>query len=310
MMKIIITPRTFQDKGSHQIKRLRKLGYDVVMNTKNQRYTREEVMTLIEDADAILTGNDPLDREVLGKAKKLKVISKYGVGLDNIDVSYAEDHHIKVCKAIGANTISVAEMVMLMILAASRDFLTLANNSKNRVIDRISGREIYHKTLGIVGTGAIGQEVAIRAKGFQMKILGYDPYVKQEDISSCIQLVSLEKLMEESDIVSIHLPLMESTVGMFNESLLSHMKSDAILINAARGGLVNSSDLMKLMIKKKIHFVAEDVELTERDDVLIGMENYLITPHGASFTEEADRNTIDISVNNILEVLERKKDEE
>ena len=122
MKTILITPRPFHEKGSEQIEKLEQLGYNVIVNDTGKRYTKEQLMELMPDIDAILTGNDPLDKELLTLSKKLKVISKYGVGLDNIDLKYANEKGIKVCKALGANSISVAESAMMMILTSLRQY--------------------------------------------------------------------------------------------------------------------------------------------------------------------------------------------
>ncbi len=301
--KIVITPRPFNTKGMYFIDLLESRGYEVDYNSLNRRFLHEELLDKIEDADAIITGNDLLNEEILKESKQLKVISKYGVGLDNIDVKYANKMGIKVCKALGANSRSVAEMTILMMLSASRDFVNISNRAKNGNEERVIGQELYGKTLGILGLGAIGKKVAKIALSFEMKVIAYDPYVMQSD-SELIELVSQNRLIQESDYISLHIPLTENTAGIINKSVFDRMKESAILINSARAGLVENKALYQALTEGKIRYVIEDVELKERDKAIIDLPNYSITPHAASFTVESDNNTMKIAVDNVLKVLE------
>lgn len=304
MGKILITPRPFHEKGSYIISDLRAKGHEVVVNDTGKRFTKDQLLQLVEDVDAILTGNDPIDEEVLSKAKQLKVVSKYGVGLDNIDTKYCERHGITVCKALGANSISVSESAMMLILTSLRKYYQLCHNSKNDLDKRIIGSEANGKTLGILGLGAIGKNVAQYAHAFHMEIIGYDPYVSQDQVEPYITMKSFEDVIQEADILTLHLPLLENTHEIINAETIRKMKDKAILVNTARGGLIEATSLLHALKDGKLSFVSEDVELKERPKELIQMENYNITPHAASFTIEADKNTMNIAVQNILKILE------
>ena len=304
MRTILITPRPFHEKGSEQIEKLEQLGYKVIVNDTGKRYSKEQLMDLVANADAILTGNDPLDKELLSQAKNLKVISKYGVGLDNIDLTYANEKGIKVCKALGANSVSVAESAMMMILTRLRQYNSLCHNSKSGIEKRLMGREAKGKTLGILGLGAIGKNVAQFAHAFEMNIIGYDPYVTQDQVEDYVRMDTFEELLKQSDVISLHLPLLESTKYIIDELAISKMREGAIVINTARGGLIDSLALFKALQTDKLSFVSEDVELKERPEELKQMERYNITPHAASFTLEADQNTMKIAVQNIIDNLE------
>lgn len=302
--KILITPRPFQGKGKHMIKMLQEKGYHVEYNQLDRRFSLEELVEKIKDADAIITGNDPLDREVLSKADKLKVISKYGVGIDNIDAEFAAERGIRIRKALGANTISVAEMTMQLILSSARNFANLCSNSKHLIDKRIIGSELCGKKLGILGLGAIGRCVAQLAHGFGMEIYGYDPYANADELADYIAMKEFDVVISECDFVSLHLPLVHSTEKLINQSVFKRMKNTSILINTARAGLVEHNDLHDALKNQTIAFAAEDVELQERPEALIALDNYIITPHAASFTKEADMKTIETTVKNIIEVLE------
>ena len=295
MKKITITPRPFVDKGKVYIEKLQSAGYDVECNASGGRYSKEELIEKIKYADAIITGNDPLDREVIDQAKNLKVISKYGVGLDNIDVDYANRKGIVVHKALNANSISVAEMA--------------ENMSKPRIkpeMVRLVGHELYQKTLGLIGLGAIGQHVAHIAHSLGMIITAYDPYLDKNKVPSYIELKSLDDIYHHSDILSLHLPLLDNTRNLINETVFDKIKPSAILINTARGGLVDEESLYSALINQKIAFASEDIELKERSAKIKELKNYSITPHAASFTNEAEHNTMQISIKNVLQELEKE----
>lgn len=304
MRTILITPRPFHEKGSEQIEKLEQLGYKVIVNDTGKRYSEEQLMDLVPNADAILTGNDPLDKELLSQAKNLKVISKYGVGLDNIDLTYANEKGIKVCKALGANSVSVAESAMMMILTSLRQYYSLCHNSKTGIEKRLMGREAKGKTLGILGLGAIGKNVARFAHAFEMNVIGYDPYVTQDQVEDYVRMDTFEEVLRKSDVISLHLPLLDSTQDIIDELAISKMKDGAIIVNTARGGLIDSQALFKALQIDKLSFVSEDVELKERPEELKQMDRYNITPHAASFTWEADQNTMQIAVQNIIDNLE------
>lgn len=302
MKKVLITPRPFQNKGQYMIELLHDKGYHVEYNQLDRRFTREELFEKIKDANAVITGNDPLDRDMLDHAAQLEVISKYGVGIDNIDVDFAVEKGIQIRKAVGANTVSVAEMTMQLLLASARNFANLSSNSKNGIDERLLGSELNGKKIGIIGLGAIGRSTARLAHGFGMKVAGYDPYADR--LESYIKVVDFDGLISESDFISLHLPLMAETENIIDRKAFEKMKSTAILVNTARAGLIDQNALYEALKSKRIAFAAEDVELRERMKVLIALDNYIITPHAAAFTREADLNTIEISVKNVIEVLE------
>ncbi|MED0061951.1 phosphoglycerate dehydrogenase [Escherichia marmotae] len=306
MKKITITPRPFIDKGKVYIEKLQSAGYDVECNTSGGRYSKEELIEKIKYADAIITGNDPLDREVIDQAKNLKVISKYGVGLDNIDVDYANRKGIVVHKALNANSISVAEMAILMMLSSCRKYVETENQARNGQDVRLVGHELYQKTLGLIGLGAIGQHVAHIAHSLGMIITAYDPYLDKNKVPSYIELKSLDDIYHHSDILSLHLPLLNNTRNLINETVFDKIKPSAILINTARGGLVDEESLYSALINQKIAFASEDIELKERSAKIKELKNYSITPHAASFTNEAEHNTMQISIKNVLQELEKE----
>lgn len=300
---MVVTPRPFFQKGQYWINELRNAGHEVVVNDLGRRFTREELVSELSDSDAIISGNDPLDAKILECAPRLKVIAKYGVGLDNIDVCFCEQHGIEVMKALGANSTSVAEDTVLLMLAALRRFYELASNGKAGCNERVTGHEAAGKTIGIVGVGAIGCLVARIAHSLGMCVLGYDPKITPESVPEDVRLVGRDELLARSNVVSLHLPLLPSTERLVNKDFLSQMRDGAILVNTARAGLVDTESLFCALKDGKLAFAAEDVELAERPARLLALENYLITPHAASFTLEADEKTMAACVRNVRSVI-------
>ncbi|MDM3444142.1 phosphoglycerate dehydrogenase [Citrobacter sp. Cb009] len=306
MKKILITPRPFLSKGQKYLDELQAAGYIVECNTSGGRFSKEELKVKIKDADAIITGNDPLDQDVIDCAKKLKVISKYGVGLDNINVEYANSRNIVVHKALNANSVSVAEMAILMMLSSARKYVEIEQQAKCSNDVRLVGTELHKKTLGLIGLGAIGKHVAHIANAMGMEIIAYDPYINQSQVFPYINFKELDEVYQLSDVISLHLPLLDSTRHMIDQHAFEKMKPSAILINTARGGLIDEDSLYNALITHKISFASEDIELKERKEATKQLINYSITPHAASFTQEADLNTIQISIKNVTNELEKR----
>ena len=302
---VLVTPRPFHTKGKEQLQRLRDAGFEVEWNDTGSRFSRSDLEARIANVDALLTGNDPLDRKLLEKAVNLKVISKYGVGLDNIDLEYAKEHGVRVFKAVGANSESVAEYAVLLMMSAQRRLPELYANSKHGIDRRLVGHEASGKTIGLIGLGAIGRHVAKMAAAMNMSVLAYDPYVSQNQAPVGVTCMSsFDDLLASSDIVSLHLPLTDATAGVMGQKEFGAMKPSAILVNTARAGLVDADALQKALLTGQIAYAVEDVELQERPSELVALNNYYITPHAASFTVEADQKTMATSVDNIIKGLE------
>jgi glycerate dehydrogenase/D-3-phosphoglycerate dehydrogenase len=305
--KILITPRPFFTKGGDIIRRLKEKGYSVVINDTGKRLTSELLEYQLQDVDAVLTGNDHLSAELLTKAPRLKVISKYGVGLDNIDLNFCNSHGILVKKAIGANAISVAEMAILLMMIGARRIIQLTWSVETGESKRIVGQELFGKTLGIIGYGSIGKIVSKYAQGLGMNVLVNDPYIKSYNPNeNTIKLVRREDIFKMSDVISLHMPLTHGTRGLIDQKSFKLLKPDAVLINTARAEIVNEKDLYDWLNSNEQAFAAEDVELNKRHEKIRQLNNYLITPHAASFTEEADRKTMIISVKNITDYFDNE----
>ncbi len=315
MKKILITPRSFS-KARHKADELLKdyEELEIVMNTTGRTLTEEEMIDQCSDIDGIIVGIDPMSEKVLKSAKNLKAISKYGAGLDNIDLDAAKELGIKVDRAVATNAMSVAELAIGLMFVASRSIVPTATSVKNGGWDRgkNAGNELYGKTLGIVGLGAIGREVARMAKGIGMNILGYDPYFDNQEFTDRyeISMVELEDLLKNADFITLHLPLTEETEHMINKDTLSIMKTSAYLINTSRGGLVDEDALYDALIDGVIAGAAQDVfseEPPKGGHKLLDLPNFVLTPHIGAYTKEATERMVMQSTQNLIEMLELEK---
>ncbi len=287
-MKILITDPIHEDA----INILKELG-DVEVATN---LSKEELLEKIKDADILIVrSGTKVDREVIEHAKKLKIIGRAGVGVDNIDVEAATEKGIIVVNAPDSSSISVAELTMGLILAAARNIPQANNSVKKGEWDRkrFKGIEIYGKTLGIIGLGRIGQQVAKRAKAFGMNLVGYDPYISKEKAESIgVKLLdSIEELCKVSDIITLHVPLTPKTKNLIGEKEINLMKKNAIIVNCARGGLIDEKALYKALKDKKIKAAALYVfeEEPPKNNPLLELDNVICTPHLGASTDEAQK---------------------
>ena len=257
--------------------------------------SKAELIEMIADVDVLIMRVDPkIDREVLDAAKALKVIGVCSVGLNHVDTKYCEEKGIQVFNAPGLNGNAVAELTISKMLDISRG--TMVANHDVKVLKqwdkyKFNGRELRNKTLGVLGFGRIGQRVGEIARVFGMKVVAYDPYLpahvfEQQEATS----MSIADLCEVADFVTIHMPLNDETRNLFNAESISKMKSDAVVLNMARGGIVNEKDMYEALVAGKIGGYATDVMENEvaGDGLtadasfaspLFDLPNFIVTPH-------------------------------
>lgn len=274
--------------------------------------SEEELCQKIKGFDALMVRSaTTVTKAILDAADQLKVIGRAGVGVDNIDVPAATARGIMVINSPQGNTISAAEHTVALILAAARKVPQAHATMNEGKWDRkkFTGNELYNKTIGIVGFGRIGREVAARATSFKMRVLAYDPFVSDEAVEQSGALArDLDQLLAEADFVTLHVPKVKETVGLFDEARLRRMKKGAFLVNCARGGIVDENALVEVL-KDHLGGAAFDVFETEplpADSPLRGVENLVLTPHLAASTEEAQlRVAVDVA-EQIRDVLDGK----
>jgi D-3-phosphoglycerate dehydrogenase len=240
--------------------------------------------------DALIVGAEPIPREVLAASPNLKAVQKHGVGVDNIDLDAATELRIAVSNAPGTNTEAVADLAIGLMLSLLRSLVDAAVSTRGGGWDRFIGRELGKLTVGVVGTGRIGKGVIERLSGFGSRVLAYDVF---EDAAMAarmkIEYTSLERLIRESDIVTLHIPLMDETRNLIGTKQLNWMKPTALLINIARGELVDEDALAEHLAEGRIAGAGVDVFTTEppQSSPLLKLQNVLATPHIGAYTVEA-----------------------
>ncbi len=252
----------------------------------------DQLISIMGDYDALVVRSQTqVTAKVIEAGKKLQVIGRAGVGVDNIDVEAATQRGILVVNAPTGNTIAATEHTIALMLALARHIPQANASLKSGQWRRndFMGIEVKNKTLGIVGLGNVGSEVARRARGLEMRVIGYDPFVSTDYAHNLqVELVALEQLLKESDFITLHIPLTASTKGLIGAKELAIVKPNARILNVARGGLIDEEALVKALKEKRIAGAAIDVFTTEpmTDSILFKENNIIVTPHlGASTTE-------------------------
>ncbi len=295
-VKLIIEARPFCvfDKKPMEVL-LNTSGLEII-DLRGKGPQDADFMAALKTADAVLSGNDLVINDgLLDQAPNLKVVAKMGVGLDMIDIKAASRHGVIVFNTPGVNNQAVADHTFAILLAVARKIIYCDQSLRDKRWEhtKIMGIELWQKTMGIVGLGAIGRAVALRAKGFDMNIVAHDPYWPEVFANEHkIKRVELEDLLRISDVVSLHAPLTPENNKMINARTLGLMKPTAILINAARGEIVDEADLCQVLKAGGIAGAGLDVFETEppTDSPLLELDNVVLTPHTAAFTTEAMNN--------------------
>ncbi|HEY5891729.1 MAG TPA: phosphoglycerate dehydrogenase [Chthoniobacterales bacterium] len=305
--RVLLTTTSFQDTpGAHQVL-LDKAAFDLVR--ERGPLTEERMLSLAGNFDAFICGDDDITRAVLEKSlPRLRVISKYGVGLDKIDLAAAEELGVPVFSTPGVNHTTVAEHTFALMLAATRNIVPEANYVAQGNWKRLTGHELLGKTVAIVGLGRIGQEVAIRARAFGMKLLGFGNYWEDRFATELgiDRRTDLEQLLREADILTLHTKLTANTRHLINASNISCLKPGAILINCARGEVVETTALVDALKTGRIGAYAADVldiEPPPADHPLLGLPNVVITPHIGSRTVESVQRQGTCAVENLTRFL-------
>ncbi|MGD9850632.1 MAG: phosphoglycerate dehydrogenase [Nitrospirales bacterium] len=273
---------------------LERAGFSVAVKTK---LSKEELLQEIPNYEALIVRSaTKVTKEVIEAGGRLRIIGRAGTGLDNVDSEAATRRGIVVMNTPGGNTITTAEHTMSMIASMSRKIPQATGSMKDGKWEknRFMGTELYNKTLGLVGMGQIGSYVAKLAQGWSMNIIGYDPYLSLERAQKMgIEVVELDELFHRADVISVHTPLTNETRGIINADAIKKMKDGVMIVNCARGGIINELDLCEALKTNKVAAAAFDVfekEPVNPDHPLLALENFVCTPHIGASTEEAQEN--------------------
>lgn len=263
----------------------------------------EDLKKLLASAEALVVRNrTQVTRELIAAAPKLKVIARAGVGLDNIDIKAADENGIVVVAALGINAVAVAELTLGLALTLARSIVERDSSTRAGKWDRGAGTELSGKTWGLLGFGATGRAVAKLLTGFGCEVIAYDPFVKNGEN---VKLTSLDEVVANADVLSIHLPATNETTGLINQTLISKMKRSALLVNVGRGEVINEADLERALKENLIGGAALDVRATEppKDQLFKGLSNVVLTPHIAGITRESQAAINQVLVSEIESAL-------
>lgn len=299
---VLVTSRSFGKVSDEPVNILRDSGIQVDFLTEPKE---EDLLEIIDRYDAIIVGNDKITRRILEKTKNLKIICKHGVGIDNIDLESAKEFGIKVTNVPSTNSDAVADLAFGLILDLARRISTTSQRVKNGIWEPLIGVDVHHKTLGIIGLGSIGKRVAKRARGFDMNILAYDPYIdKLTDEFSFVKLVSLEDVLKDADFLTIHTPLTSQTKGLIGDKEIAMMKRGSFIINTAREGIVDESALYKYL--KEGHLGGAGLDVIDKNspvkDLLISLDNVIVLPHVGMYSREAINSVSMVCARNIIKM--------
>jgi D-3-phosphoglycerate dehydrogenase len=288
---------------------LKTHGAQIVLAPQGKKMSEEELIEFVRDYDAIIVGIEKITAPVIEASKKLKIITKHGAGVDNVDVTAASARGIVVTSAPGANSDAVADLTLGLFLSLAREIPFADRSVREGKWPRLAGVQMNEKTLGIIGLGQIGKKVVKRALGFDMKVLVYD-VIQDEAFArqTALRYVSLDELLAQSDFISIHVPLMPSTQRLIGERELGILKKQAFIVNISRGNIVDEEALYRSLKEGRIRGAALDVFSQEppAGSPLLSLDNVILTPHMGGYTLEALRDTGLICVRNILDLFEGK----
>ena len=306
-MKVLLTTTSFQDTPGPHHEILRQAGFELICERGPLPESR--MLELVGEIDAILCGDDEISEAVVDRAlPKLKVISKYGIGLDKIEVDYVTEKGIPLTFCPGVNHTTVAEHCFALMLALFRKLVEEANYVASGNWTRLTGNEIMGKTLAVIGLGRIGKEMVIRANAFGMKPVAFDLFWDEEFAKSnqVEKAESIEEAIQLADIVSLHVNLSPQTRNLINRESISKMKRGVVIVNCARGEIVNVEDMVEALNSGRIGGYGADVldlEPPPPDHPLLDAPNTVITPHIGSRTFESVQRQAGMAAQNLVLAL-------
>ncbi|MFS0751079.1 phosphoglycerate dehydrogenase [Oceanobacillus sp. 1P07AA] len=300
-MNILLMVRTpFIEAVPDFVEKLKRLGNVTILDTDNG-IEKEKLKQAVREVEVIITAVVQIDKEIIDAAPNLKYIMKFGAGYDNIDFKYAREKGIPVTNTPGQNADAVADLAIGLMLATARNIPAKNEELRNGDWELSMGIEIFQKKLGIIGFGAIGQAIALRATGFQMEVVAYGTFQDQTIADRLnVKFVDLNKLLNESDIVVVTTTLREDNYQLINAKTLNEMKEDALFINVSRGALVDEDALYEALTNGKIKGAGLDVFVEEPSNhPLLRLPNTTVTPHIGAATNEAIERTGSVALENV-----------
>jgi D-3-phosphoglycerate dehydrogenase len=308
--KVLVTATNYSIYCAEAKKMLEDQGFQVIENMRGRPLQFTELQKIVFDIDAVIAGVDDWNEAVFKIAPKLKIITRFGVGVDNIDLVKAKKYGIKVTNAKGHNSNSVAELTVGLMLGMLKNILYLDKSLRKGNWDRFMGKDLRGKSVGLLGFGAIAQQVAAKLQSFGVELYAFDKnpdFVKAQKLG--VKLMEMEAILKSCDIVSLHLPSLKETYHIMGKEQFAMMKQGAYFINTARGVLVDEQALYEALQKHKLTAAALDVYEEEPAKVtnpLFSLDNIICTPHSATETYETYRTVSMFTAQSVIDVFNGK----
>lgn len=312
-MKILVTVTNYSKYCQAGKRILQDAGCEIIENTSGRPFTAEELEELVGDVDGAIAGADVWSEQIFRAALKMKVLVRFGVGVDNFDLEAAKKYGITVCNCPGINTTAVAEQAVALILGLTRQIVWLNKETKEGKWPRIMMHELKSCTVGILGFGSIGRNICEKLKVFSPVLIAYDKYVDEKEAERLgVEMVSFEEVLKRSDVISVNLPAVPETIGIINSQNITKMKKGVYLVNTARGSLVKEKDVAEAIRTGKIAGFATDVYAREpitRENPLLSSDRVIMTPHTSAETYENCETTSCVTAKIVLDVLRGREPE-
>ena len=312
-MKILVTVTNYSKYCQAGKRILQDAGCEIIENTSGRPFTAEELEELVGDVDGAIAGADVWSEQIFRAALKMKVLVRFGVGVDNFDLEAAKKYGITVCNCPGINTTAVAEQAVALILGLTRQIVWLNKETKEGKWPRIMMHELKSCTVGILGFGSIGRNICEKLKVFSPVLIAYDKYVDEKEAERLgVEMVSFEEVLKRSDVISVNLPAVPETIGIINSQNITKMKNGVYLVNTARVSLVKEKDVAEAIRTGKIAGFATDVYAREpitRENPLLSSDRVIMTPHTSAETYENCETTSCVTAKIVLDVLRGREPE-
>lgn len=307
---LLTLPEAWSEQVSSAVEMLKAHDIEVDLVWSDAGLPKDELIKRLQGKHAHMMSLDVLDRDVIERSSSLRVIAKHGIGLDNIDIIAATQRGIPVCNTPGSNCYAVADLTIGLLLAVCRKIVESNAIARQGSLTQMMGTELYGKSIGIVGFGAIGKQVAFRAAGFGMRVYAYDKYM---DHAFCekhgFNPVEFSDLIARCDFITLHLPLTSETTNLINADTIRQMKKGAVLVNVARGGVADEDACAHALFDGHLGGAAFDVyshEPPRIEDRIFNAPNTLFTTHMAGCTKESIARSAEMAAENIIDILDGK----
>ncbi len=310
-MKVLITATNYDTLCQDGLRMLKDFGCEVELSAYDRPYTQTELMEVVGDVDACIASMEPWNEASMSAAPGLKVIARFGTGYDTVDLDAAKRHGIQVTNCPGVNAPAVAEHAAALLLALVREIPRLDRTTRAGGWERTMFHELSGRTVGIVGLGNIGKKIARIMSGFDVRLTAYNRTFRKEEAEALgVELVSLDELWSQSDYISLSIASNQDTFHMVNRESISKMKDGVLLVNAARGALVDEMAVYEALKSCRMGGFAADVleqEPFDREHPLMKLPNFICTPHASGQTYENYKNTGLMTAKAVIDVLSGKE---